>query len=503
MKSFRNRLKSLGLAIPMACMIAATLPMNAIAAEPVLDETEIGLEGALVFTNMAECNVYVNGAWSADLSDSYAYGDTVTAEAPETVSGKKFSYWEAEGSILSYDSKFTFTITANTKLEAVYGKTASKTSTAGFTSITKDDNGSIVFNAYSEADGATERGIYYSKTASTKDALISKGTKEQGTAEDKCCTLTVAPESETTEYYAMPYVKNSSSTFYGTVKKVCLEELDFGISSVLDLGDGTDTELPEDISEELDVPGVTDVLGTAEAPTVDSEGVVHWNAVKNAVKYKIVKEYNDKTFLGKETTETSYKQNYVPDIEYKVYIRSFDSEGNYTDGDVLTVPESDELGRAKVPTLDANGVVKWDAVRKATKYRVVKIINGKKYYGKVTTETSYKLAYKPRRDCQIYIVSYDDEKNFTKGKALKVSLPLEYVDDVKVDGNKITWTAAKNAVKYKIGKTANGKTFYSGDITDTTYTFKNTATRDYKVFIVAYDKDGNKTWGKKVSVKVK
>ena len=81
-----------------------------------------------------------------------------------------------------------------------------------------------------------------------------------------------------------------------------------------------------------------------------------WSPVKNAVKYRIVKEYGGKTYFGKETTETSYQQNNTNVLDkHKIYIRSYDADGNYTNGEILTIPA--KVGIAKAPTVDSDGVV--------------------------------------------------------------------------------------------------------------------------------------------------
>ena len=59
----------------------------------------------------------------------------------------------------------------------------------------------------------------------------------------------------------------------------------------------------------------------------------------------------------------------------------------------------------------------------------------------------------------------------------------------------------RNAVEYKVGKVVDGKTYYSGKITDTSYEFKNALKKDCQVFVVAFDKDGNRTFGPKLNVK--
>ena len=96
---------------------------------------------------------------------------------------------------------------------------------------------------------------------------------------------------------------------------------------------------------------------------------------------------------------------------------------------------------------------------------------------------------------------YSDISDFAY-KSFLSSFKLTFLSLSKVyaKGN-VSWTAARNAVKYKVGKTVNGKTYYTGELTTNSTTI-TVSKSDYKVFVVAFDKEGNKTWGTKVDVKV-
>lgn len=251
MKNFKKFIKPIAVTVPLACMLAAALPMQAMAAEPNIDVNNITFgSNLLTFTEMVDLDVYINDNWSGNFSDTYVYGETVEITAPEKDSNKNFSYWEAEGNILSYDKNIKISLTANTTLNAVYGKSvtaaAQSAPTVGFTSVNKDDDGNILLNAFTTDTNATEAGIYYSTTASAKNTLISGGTKETGTKDrNNCWTLTLKPETGKDYYYAMPYVTDGTSTYYGTVKKVRLSSLDFATSSTLDFDMGEDIDLDD------------------------------------------------------------------------------------------------------------------------------------------------------------------------------------------------------------------------------------------------------------------
>ena len=243
MKHFSKYIKPMAAFVSAMCMLATNFPLQAMADGPTLtNKSTVTIGGSnelTVFETKVNLTVNINGEFSGKYSDTYTFDSDIDITAPETSSGKKFSYWEAEGNILSYDRNIKLSLTANTTLNAVYGKTVSASvksaPTVGFTSVNKDADGMILFNAMTTDGGATEVGIYYSATAATKSKLISSGTKELGTLDrNNCWTLTVTPENGNNLYYAMPYVIDGASTYYGTFTKVRLSSLDYATSSTLD-----------------------------------------------------------------------------------------------------------------------------------------------------------------------------------------------------------------------------------------------------------------------------
>ena len=68
------------------------------------------------------------------------------------------------------------------------------------------------------------------------------------------------------------------------------------------------------------------------------------------------------------------------------------------------------------------------------------------------------------------------------------------------DGN-ITWDAADKAVAYRVAKVVNGITYYGNKVTDTNYVLKKTPASDYKVYVIAYDEEGNTSRSDKLTVK--
>ncbi|MBR6251324.1 MAG: InlB B-repeat-containing protein, partial [Bacteroidales bacterium] len=225
------------------------------------NESEEGkLDMSLVFVPETQLNVYVDGEWSADLSGSYGFGDKATISAPE-VSGKTFSYWEADGRPVSSSNPLTLTMNAHTTLRAVYDGSA-VSAKVGFTSITRI-NDKISFQAIADAQ-ATAVGIIYSTTA-TGDALTLNGEGViQAAAErltdatttmpasvlddNNCWMLKIAPEDENTIYHARVYATIDGTTIYSDVRDVKLADLQSGVRRIANLDgfvEGIDEALTE------------------------------------------------------------------------------------------------------------------------------------------------------------------------------------------------------------------------------------------------------------------
>ncbi len=153
--------------------------------------------------------------------------------------------------------------------------------------------------------------------------------------------------------------------------------------------------------------------------------------------------------------------------------------------------------------ISEDGTVTWDNADNAAQYKVFKKYGGTAYYSGWVTDTSYKFKNLPNQDYEIYVAAKNDYGTaWSEHLQVKVENKLGTVNSVTVKDGTISWNAAQGAVAYKVGKVVNGKTYYGSKTTDTSYTFKYVPKSDYKVFVVAFDKEGNKTWGTKVDVKV-
>ena len=204
---------------------------------------------SLVFTPETQLTVYLDGEWNAERSDNYGFGETATITAP-AVSGKSFSHWTADGSIVSYANPLKLTMNAHTTLYAVYATTAPTAKpVAGFTSVTRTNGGGkIAFQAIASGDTA---GIVYSTTVTGNNLTIGGTGVTQVAAEkltdstttmpdsfldgNNCWMLQITPESTDTVYHARAYVTVGDETTYGDVMDVKLSDLQSGISLVANL----------------------------------------------------------------------------------------------------------------------------------------------------------------------------------------------------------------------------------------------------------------------------
>ena len=258
-------------------ILFAVAPAKAWAAE---NSNQLDL--SIVMAPETDLTVYVDGQYSGALSESYGFGDTATITAPE-VSGKTFSHWEADGSVISYANPLKLTINAHTTICAVYADTAGVSKTvAGFTSITRTNEGDkISFQAIAGGSTVDGAGIVYSTTAIGENLKIG-GTSITAVAaerltdgatklpesildENNCWMLQIKPTGSSTVYHARAYVTVGGNTTYGDVKDVKLSELESGISMIANLEGfepGTD-----DLLEEIAKNRANNPASVTNAPT--------------------------------------------------------------------------------------------------------------------------------------------------------------------------------------------------------------------------------------------
>ena len=212
------------------------------------------LDLSYITTPETQLTVMVDGSYSAQLSDAYGYGEKVTVKAP-SVAGKTFSYWAADGTVISTDKELTLTMKANTKLQAVYNAASvPDMPAAAIVSATRSNNGeSIVLQC--KANGTFETaGLVYSTTATGEDltvnnddvtkvetvkysALPTNGQQIDFVALDKnnCWTMQITPDDDQTVYHVRPYTINGMAVNYGEEKDVKLSRLKNGVMMVANI----------------------------------------------------------------------------------------------------------------------------------------------------------------------------------------------------------------------------------------------------------------------------
>ena len=274
----------------------------------------------LVLAPETQLDVYVDGTWSGELSDTYAFGDTATLSAPAVSGSKNFSHWTADGSIVSYSNPLKLTMNAHTTLYAVYANSVTAKPVAGFTSITRTNDGkSISFQAIASG---TSAGIVYSTTATGNNLKIDGTgvtkveaaplTDSTATMPDSvldsnnCWMLQITPASGDTVYHARAYVTVSGTTTYGDVKDVKLSDLQSGVSLTANL-DGIDPQ--SDSTEQADLTNaLADLANSMRTVTFDANGGTGTMAPQGVVSGTATK-LNANTFTREGYTFNGWSTN--------------------------------------------------------------------------------------------------------------------------------------------------------------------------------------------------
>ena len=319
----------------------------------------------LVSAPETELNVYVDGEFSADLSDRYGFGDNVTLTAP-AVNGKTFKHWEADGKPVSSSSELALTMNAHTTLRAIYGDQASDVPTAGFTSVTRNVDGTqISFQALADAS-ATEAGIIYSTTATGDDLKIdgTDVTKVAAVSTEALATATTMPESirddnnnwmlqitpedASTVYHARVYATIGGNTVYSDVRDVTLASIKSGISRISCIGnfeEGLDNALQAVKQSGEAKPKACFLIGDAEPAAVEgiTAGeqqpiVTAGQSTTGTVMYAIGQNATEAPALTAFTTTVpnaaDYTGSYSEDLTVYVYYYIKAADG-YVDSDIF------------------------------------------------------------------------------------------------------------------------------------------------------------------------
>ena len=226
----------------------ATATRRAPMREPIQQPAE-QVDMSSIMAPQTQLTVYVDGKYEASLSDTYGYGETISLTAP-TVSGKSFSYWTADGSVVSNSTTLKMTINANTTLRAMYDAEAA-TATAAITSVSRTGDGTQI-NVQAIGSGTFDKaGVVYSTTATEPtingdgvtnvEAVSYQNLSAQASMpasildKNKCWSMQIKPADADAVCYVRAYTVNGGTTTYGDVKEVKLSSLKSGLMMVANL----------------------------------------------------------------------------------------------------------------------------------------------------------------------------------------------------------------------------------------------------------------------------
>ena len=225
---------------------------------------------------------------------------------------------------------------------------------------------------------------------------------------------------------------------------------------------------------------------------VAEDGTVTWTKSEGAAYYRVYKKYGKTTKNAKvDATATSYTfQNLTEGVKHEIYVIAFDANGNqYKSESVMFTPE--KKATLTAPTnvkVDADGNVTWTAAENAAYYKVSKVVGGKTYTGKQTTDTKYTfLSFNPGQNKTVYVTAFDKDGNSIKSETVTVKA----VENIKVTATgTVTFDKVDGASYYKVFKEYGSKT-KSAKTTASPYTFQ-TFTKGVKhdVYVKAYNASG-------------
>ena len=223
---------------------------------------------------------------------------------------------------------------------------------------------------------------------------------------------------------------------------------------------------------------------------VSADGTVTWTGGEGASYYRVYKIYNGITKNAKTTSSPYTFQNLTEGVEHEIYVIAFDSQGNqYRSESVKFTPEKKAVLTAPTNVkVDANGNVTWTAAENAAYYKVSKIVGGKTYTGKQTTDTKYTfISFNPGQNKTVYVTAFDKDGNSVKSKTVTVKA----VENINVTATGVvTFDKVDGASYYRVYKVYNGIT-KNAKTTYSPYKFQ-TFTKGVKhdVYVKAYNASG-------------
>lgn len=304
------------------------------------------LDMSTVTAPQSQLTVYVDGIYSASLSDAYGYGETVGLTAP-AVSDKTFSYWTTDdGAVISTDQTLTLTINAHTTLQAVYDG-ESKTANPAITSATRSNDGQNIAVQAIATGTFDAAGFVYSITATeptigaadvtqvaaVKYSSLSNELPASVLDKNNCFTFQLPVADETTIYHVRAYATTGGSTTYGDVKDVKLADLESGIMMVANIEafeQGIDDELTEVQNNILILDETTD----------NTDALTEWNGKEATVTLKRTLVADSWNTLAVPFNVDATMLGYLK-TQYGLSVKEL--TGSSLDGETLTLNFDDAL----------------------------------------------------------------------------------------------------------------------------------------------------------------
>ena len=485
--------------------------------------TIVGTPGERIST---ECEIDGNDGLDNITFTDYGF-DVDDTECTLSKDGYVFKGWftkDADGNEVAFtNTKFTAGVTdiyakweAESKLTAPANVKVAKDGTVSWTAGEGVDH----YRVFKKYNGVTRNALVAATATSYKFQNLAEGVEHEiyvvaydgngNTAEsdsvmftpEKKATLTAPTNvkvdangkvtwtaAENAAYYKVSKVVNGKTS---TGKQVTGTEYTFQYLAKGQKHEIYVTAFDKD-GNSLKSEAITVTPMTAPANVkVSEDGVVTWTKSEGAAYYRVYKKYGKTTKNAKvDATATSYTfQNLTEGVKHEIYVIAFDANGNqYKSESVMFTPE--KKATLTAPTnvkVDADGNVTWTAAENAAYYKVSKVVAGKTYTGKQTTDTKYTfLSFNPGQNKTVYVTAFDKDGNSIKS----ASVTVKAVENLKVTtAGVVTFNKVDGASYYKVFKEYNGIT-KNAKTTASPYTFQTfTKGVEHDVYVKAYNASG-------------
>ena len=245
---------------------------------------------------------------------------------------------------------------------------------------------------------------------------------------------------------------------------------------------------------------------------------IYWNAVDGAVKYKIYRSTDGKTFKYYDsTTKTSYTNSSTSiGMTYYYKVKAVNANNAASDYSVSkSIQRKPAAPSVSINRSNGKPKLSWKAVSGATKYWIYRSTDGVNFkYWDSTAKTSYTnsgAASGTKYYYRVKAVAVVNGKNVASAnsgtKSLLTSLAKPSVSITTSNGKpKLTWKAVTGADKYYVYRSTDGKNFSYWDSTTKTSYVNSGAKKNTKYYykvkaVCASNSNANSAQSATVSIK--